>query len=388
MRRILKLSVSVALLTMIASGAPAQSVYLTEAKKNPFPRTVFIDEHGAALRYTAFYSGNTAPREDIKVTFSVDAAKVAAYNSQNGTSYKVPPEGSYTMSATSSIIPKGSVCAVPGQVTVTGKGHLKASVKYLLPVTVSVDGSAAGADARLSTVYYLLTAVPAPGNVAVRKIGTLPAGAGSAFVLGNRYLIAENDGELSRRPYTGGNLGKAAPVAAPANLKEMDVMVNFMDRYIIGLYRGSGDGQLICFPIDTDAKSVGATEKVVGTSGYNIFSEIFTHGPNLYCRKPGGEMMIYPLTQSLEWGTVRSLGSGWNHPVIFGYGNSLIAIDDKGTMWRYPILKDGQPGLPEKTGTGWNKYDRIVVAGDDLLCVDSDGAVWKMEFDEEGFLAL
>ncbi len=177
---------------------------------------------------------------------------------------------------------------------------------------------------------------------------------------------------------------------APENLKEMDLLVDFCGHHIIGLYRAVADGQLIAFPFGEDNKSVGAMEKVFGTSGYNIFSDIFSVGTNLYCRKPNGELMVYPLTGDLDWANsgIRSLGSGWNHPVIFGYENSLIAIDVDGVMWSYPILGDGQLGLARKRGTGWDGHENIVVANGDLLCVDFRGTVWRIAFDDKGFWAL
>jgi len=387
MKKYLKRLIPAILLSVLSVVLSAQTVYLAEAGRNPFNRTVFLDDKGELFRYTAFYKGVSALSGDITVNFSVDDVKVVAYNAQHGTAYKMLPRGSYTVDKNSAVIVKGSVSAPSGEVKVTGKG-LKASEKYILPVTVSVKGNLADVDPVLSTVYYIITAVPAPINVVPKQAGKLPSGTKSVFGLGSKYLIANRgNGELTRYHYMGSSIGEATQVSVPDNLKDMALLVNFCDHHFIGLYRGASNGQLWSFPIGADGKSVETSDNIFGTSGYNIFSDIFPHGTNLYCRKPNGELMLYPLTESLKWADsgVRSLGNGWNHPVIFGYGKSLIVIDKEGIMWRYPIHANGMVGLATKIGTGWDVYNKIVVVGNDLLCVDKEDVVWQIKFKDEGY---
>ena len=387
MKKYFKHFTLVVLLSVLSVNLHAQTVYLTEAKKNPFERIVFLDENGGTLRYTAFYQGASPPQGDITVGFSVDPAKAAAYNAKRGSDYKMLPKESYSLGLDSAVIAQGSVSATPGEVTVTGKGYLQESEKYLLPVTVSVKGNLAEADPELSTVYYTMTVV-IPIKVTRQQIGQMSPEVKSVFGFGDKYLIVDGgNGELVRVTYTGSGFDEATPVSVPDNLKEMVLLVNFRDHHIIGFYRGAGNGQLWSFPISADGTSVGPLEKVFGSGGYNMFSEIFPYGTNLYCRKPGGELMLYPLTESLEWifERVGSIGGGFNRPVIFGYGKSLMAVNREGALWKYPILEDGQLSSGKKIGTGWNHYDKILVVGDDLLCVDKEGVVWQIKFQEDGY---
>lgn len=369
------------------SAAPA--IYLKEARSNPFERTMFIGDAGDTFRYTAFYKGASQPGTDIPLRFFVDPGKVREYNAANGTDYKVLPTGSYTLTQSSASIPQSAVSALPGEVEVTGKGNFKPFENYLLPVSVeSADGSVPS-DRELATVYYVIHAVPAPGSIARKQVGQVPSDVKALFRLG-QYLVAVGaDGRLTGYRYSGGKLGKGISLAGAENLAEMDAVFNFRDQKIVGLCRKVADGQLWSFPIGSDGRSVGAVEKVFGTSGYNIFAEIVPFGNALYSLKPDGELMLYPLTDAMEWGNgLRSLGSGWNYDVIFGYKDSLVAVDAKGDMWKYPLLTDGQTGLPRKIGSGWDRFLHIVVFGDDLLCVDTKGAVWRIKFGSQGFWAL
>lgn len=376
------------LTVMVQAAAP--TVYLSEARNNPFERNVFIDNTGDTFRYTAFYNGTSQPEEDIRLRFYVNPEKVREYNAAHGTDYKALPKGSYALTLPEAAICKGSVSAVPGEVGVTGKGYLKPFEKYLLPVSVEAVSGGVSADGKLATVYYVIHAVPAPGSIAKKQVGRLPSDTGSVFGLGGRYLVAVGgDGSLIGYRYSGGNLGKGTLLAGGENLADMEAVFNFRDRKLIGLCRKSGDGQLWSFPLGADGRSVGAVEKVFGTSGYNIFSDIVPYGNSLYCLKPDGELMLYPLTDSMEWGNgIRSLGSGWNYGIVFGYKDSLIAVDEQGDLWKYPLLTDGQTGLPRRIGSGWNLFSRIVVFGDDLLCIDKEGVVWRIKFGDQGFWAL
>ena len=376
-------------LTAVGQAA-GPAVYLNEARNNPFERNMFSDDTGETFRYTAFYKGASQPGEDIHLRFYVDPGKVREYNVANGTDYKALPTGTYSLTLPAAVIPKGAVSAVPGEVEVIGKGRFKPFENYLLPVSVEAVSGGVSADGELSTVYYAIHAVPAPGSIVRKQVGRVPSDARAVFGLGGKYLVAVGgDGRLTKYRYSGGSLGKGASLAGAENLAEMDAVFSFRDRKLVGLCRRTGDGQLWSFPLGTDGRSVGTVEKVFGTSGYNIFSDIIPHGNALYCLKPDGELMLYPLTDAMEWGGgIRSLGSGWNYDVVFGYKDSLIAVDGKGDMWKYPLLADGQTGLPRKIGSGWDCFPRIVVLGDDLLCIDKEGAVWHIKFSDQGFWAL
>ncbi len=386
-----KLALSGALLAAACFGLYGQGVYLAEAANKPFERNSFIDGGSETLRYTAFYSGAVQPQEDITVTFSVDPAEAAAYNARCGTAFKMLPEGSYSMEITSAVIPAGSVSASPGEVKITGSGRLKPFERYILPVTATVANGPAAANPELSTIYYIITAVPAPGEVARKQIGRLPSGTAYILGMGGRYLIAaDGDGGLAAYRYMGGKLGKGVPVEGAEHLEGMDNIRIFRDHHIVGLIRSVYKGQLWSFPITPDAGSILPMDKIFGTYGYGDFSDIYPFGNNLYCLYPSGELMIFPLSDRMEWidPGVRSLGSGWNYQILFGYGNSLIGIEAGGDMWRYTLDRMGMPGIPVRIGSGWNCFTQIAVLGRDLAAMDTDGVVWQIKFDDKLFWAL
>lgn len=381
----------VILLMISSSTLCGQRVYLSEASRKPFERTIFIDSKGDMFRYTAFYKGVTKPEEDIYVEFSVDATKGEIYNAKTGSGYKVLPKGSYTLNLKSAVIKKGFVSTQSGEVKIIATKGLKPFEKYLLPVTVKVIKGGVEVDTELSTIYYVIQAVPTSGNIPRKEIGKLPSEIKSAFGFGGKYLITvDNERKLTSYRYSGGNLSRSEPIEGSEYLKGLDNILNFRDHHIVGLNREINRGQLWSYPISADARRISPMDKVFGTAGYADFVEIFPFENNLYCLSPSGELKLYPLSDSMEWGPqpVRSLGSGWNYPILFGYRKSLIAIDENGNMWEYPLLTNGQPGLPKKIGTGWGIYEKIVVIGDDLLCIDKNGTVWQIKFSNNGYWTL
>lgn len=368
-----------------------QTVYFNEAIRKPFERTVFIDAENDMLRYTAFYKGVSPPKQDIHVEFFVEANGVTVFNAKSNTGYKMLPRGSYNLELLSATIVEGGVSAPSGEVKIIRKDYLKPFEKYILPLTVKVTNGQAEADADYSTIYYVIQAVPASGSVVCKRIGALPSETKSIFGFGSKYLIAlDNKGQLTAYRYAGGNLGKGMPVEGSENLKEMDNILNFRDHHIVGLNRTVNKGQLWSFPFSANAKEVLPVDRVFGTFGYADFSEIIPFGNNLYCLYPSGELKIYPLSDSMEWASpgVRSLGSGWNYPILFGYDNSFIAIDERGDMWKYVLSDNGMPGIPFRIGTGWNRFTQIAAMGCDLLALDTNNTVWQIKFNGKGFWAL
>ena len=376
---------------LLTTQATTPTIYLSQARHNPFERHLFLDGQSSTFRYTAFYQGSSQPETDIPVYFRVDPVQVQAYNAKHGTSYKMLPAESYSLSLTKATIVKGSVAAPSGEAEVIGSKPLKAFEKYLLPISVTTaEGSSVTPDSTLSTIYYVIQAVPAPGTVTRKQIGHISPHPKSVFKWGDHgLLVIDQQGELSRYRYTGNRLTTETPPTGGNHLAEMDDIILFKNGKLIGLYRKTNNGQLWSFPVEADGGNIGPVEKVFGTSGYNIFSDITPYGNILYCRKPDGELMCYPLSDSMEWnGEIRSLGSGWDYKVIFGYGNSLIVADKQGDLWKYPLLAQGQTGLPLKIGSGWNIFSQIVVFGNDLLCIEPSGDVWRITFGDEGFWAL
>ncbi len=94
-------------------------IYMPQAVNGPIVRTLKITDSVQSLTYGANYGGQGYPDADIPVTFTVDNGKVDSFNTANKTSYggggggAVLPEGSYTLSDLSTVIPKGQVSTAP-----------------------------------------------------------------------------------------------------------------------------------------------------------------------------------------------------------------------------------------------------------------------------------
>lgn len=80
------------------------------------------------------YSGAEYPSSDITVTLGVDAAALATYNTENGTSYVVPPADVCTFPATAVI--KQGTHVVQVQATVTNTVNFDFNKNYALPLKI------------------------------------------------------------------------------------------------------------------------------------------------------------------------------------------------------------------------------------------------------------
>ncbi len=101
------------------------------------------------------------PSAPVKVTIGVDAAKIAAYNAANNTSFQQVPEGSYNIASTVLTIPAGQQYA---QTTISFYSDaLDPSVSYMLPVSIT-DASGKALTANLNTAYYHIIGNPIAGT--------------------------------------------------------------------------------------------------------------------------------------------------------------------------------------------------------------------------------
>lgn len=88
------------------------------------------------LVFGAAYGGIKFAGSDNNVAFVVDAAKVAAYNTANGTNYTLLPASSYELSGLTSVIPSGSTSSTPLTLTVK-TNTVTPGVRYMLPITLN-----------------------------------------------------------------------------------------------------------------------------------------------------------------------------------------------------------------------------------------------------------
>ena len=384
------------LLSLLSVNLYAQTVYLTEAKKIPFKRIVFLDETGGTLRYTAFYQGASAPQGDLTVRFSVDPAKVAAYNARYGTEYRLLPQESWSLGMNSAVIAQGSVSAPPGEVKVTGKGYLKPSQEYLLPITVSVPGNAAEVDPVLSTVYYLITAVHAPGDVPRREVYADMVD-DQFFSFHDKCLLALNSsGDVLRYGWNDTLKKFDAPTTTQTGWSGI---VRMSQGGVNTIQALDHHGAVVTYQLDKDALVVPSSNSPGGV----IFTGLGTNYMPVGNGKHGKLLMInhrddgflnhYGL--NADWTAYRGPQTSTPfdfriYKTLFFYGQEMIGITESGDMWLHPFSPSDFTfsTAAKKIGSGWEDYTHVTAFGTNLLARDANGKLWLYEFDIRGFWAL
>jgi len=138
-------------------------VYMPQAVNGGIiTKTFKITDSAQTVIYGANYGGYGYPEADIPVTFSVNKTVVDSFNLANKTSYPVLPDGTYTLSAGSSTIPKGQLSTIPLSIAfkTKGAGAMDALKSYLLPITVATNKNQVKVNEALSTTFYVVKAQP------------------------------------------------------------------------------------------------------------------------------------------------------------------------------------------------------------------------------------
>ena len=396
MKKHFKHLIPVVILSVLSMNLSAQTVYLTEADRIPFYRTVFLDEKGSTLRYTAFYQGVSSPQGDITVSFSVDAAKVAAYNARHGTAYPMLPKECWSLGLNSAVIGQGLVSAPPGEVKVTGKGYLKPSEEYLLPVTVSVKGDLAEVDPVRSTVYYLITAVHAPGDVPHREVYDDMVD-DQFFSFNDKCLLAVNSsGDVLR--YGWNEVGKKFDV--PTTIQTgWSGIVRMSQGGVNTIQALDNHGAVVTYQLDKDALTVPSSNSPGGVIFTGLGTNYMPVGNGKHSKlllinhRDDGFLNHYGLNAS--WTAYRGPQTSTPfdfriYKTLFFYGQDMIGITKSGDMWLHqfaPSVFTFSTGA-KKIGSGWEDYTHVTAFGTNLLARDGNGKLWLYEFDLRGFWAL
>lgn len=98
------------------------------------------------------YDGAGDAPGDITVNLTLDNALLNKYNTENGTSYSVPPTAVYTM-PTSLIIKKGTRTA-QGQVKITNNSSFDFNAAYGIPLSISTASGSAPISANFGKAVY------------------------------------------------------------------------------------------------------------------------------------------------------------------------------------------------------------------------------------------
>lgn len=247
--------------------ASNNGVYLplaTKAVAKVFP----ISDTPFVISFTACLAGADYPTVsglsaggNVSVTFKVDTSLVAAFNKDNGTSYSVMPQGSYSIPV-SATIAKGQAFSDSLQVTITGQGILQSFTPYLLPVSIaSVSGAAA--NAYQQTIYFVLTGVADINNIPlfdrsawkVDSVSTQEPAEGGGNGLGPDAL--DNDPSTYwQSKWAGGEPGPPHFIIIDMGAAQTIHGIAIMDRDFSGSWQTDGHGQPEAMTISLSADGV------------------------------------------------------------------------------------------------------------------------------------
>lgn len=135
-------------------------IYITQAGNPVNVKFVMKDEPYIQTFTVSIVSPYPIPasssiNHDIKVSLETDPSKVEVYNSKEGTSYKIMPEGSYSFPSEVTIT-AGKYVSDNISLSIDAKGKIESNDIYILPISIkTVEG--ANADNSHQTIYFLLT---------------------------------------------------------------------------------------------------------------------------------------------------------------------------------------------------------------------------------------
>lgn len=98
----------------------------------------------------------------------------------------------------------------------------------------------------------------------------------------------------------------------------------------------------------------------------------------------GGSLLYWPVRNDGSWpssiGTNRS--SSFHYPLFTVWQKeALVVADNDGFLWLIPLSASGVLGTPRNIGQGWNKFSSLLLVGDYMMAMDSDGVFHQYHFD-------
>lgn len=108
-------------------------VFFTGTESSPVTN-VYIDGPSTV---SVSITSSTKVTEDVGVFLEVESSELDTYNAEHGTSYRILPEGSYTLSTTEARIAAGSAVSDPVSVEILSMDDLEFGVLYCLPLHIT-----------------------------------------------------------------------------------------------------------------------------------------------------------------------------------------------------------------------------------------------------------
>lgn len=143
--------------TQIAHPEQYANVFMPQAARSPISYNFVMADTTETIVYGAAYGGTDYPSKDLTVTFGADTSLTDSFNLANSTDYLPMPAGSYTLGATSAVIPKGKLYTDPLEAKIKTIGAIEPSTKYLLPIRI--ESASGGIKVGEGVVYYVIQGV-------------------------------------------------------------------------------------------------------------------------------------------------------------------------------------------------------------------------------------
>jgi hypothetical protein len=127
-------------------------VYFTGTEQSPSVK--FTIDGPADLGVTV--TASTKVVKDTKVDITIDSTLLAAFNKVNGTAYKLPPSGSYSLSAGNVVIKSGTNISGSAKFSINSIGAFQQGSIYCVPVTITGVEGGIGVLEASRTLYVLI----------------------------------------------------------------------------------------------------------------------------------------------------------------------------------------------------------------------------------------
>ena len=397
------LSYSIAIILLALSGcskvvmfepsdeeiASYSSIYMPRAIAERAVTTTAMSTTGEekTFLYNAYFGGPENAKENIDVTFAIDPAKVAEFNSKNGTNYKLLPEIAYSIETLKGTINAGGRSTGDLKVTVTPGDYFTLFETYLLPISLVEASGTVAINEKLTTSYLVFNITYLPGQVPRERVLQLGQNWGTILTNGARGSLIRKDNKndivLHEPDAEGKFTAPARVIGVNWEASESFYYVNENSVVVRNFPYWAG---LFSFRIDANHELPQANPFWLGDfwDKYKIipFKEYFLTVDNegIMRRQPVLTDVNAPKTQ---------VAIGFNiYKQIITYKNFLLASEENGKLWIFPMSEDGVPGTRRQVGEGWDVYEKIIASGDDILALDDQGDVYRYKFNPNGFYPL
>lgn len=371
-------------------------IYVPQAFTDSIAKPVLQTQTPDTVLVNGFLGGAFGAAQNIGLNFAVVPDSVAKFNAKYGTNYAIAPPSTYTIENADVSISAGTNKSGVARVIIKDKLTLSPFVTYLIPVVMTKTSGAEPVDGAHATVYVLVTASFAPGQVPRTKVATIPLASGSLITeFGSKFLLIDS---VTTKPliYTpdANGIFTAPPVAVigASGWTVLDNMAYLNNDLFIGRWSPNlTSTDLWQFKVNPDNTYTPAlTGPVPGASGWYVLRDIFTYKNYIIARWPAGNIWRFPYNNGVATWIDNSNGINWGvYKQIFAYQNLFIGIKPNGEMWRHNVSTDASViSAGTQIGTGWDMYKRVIISGTDLLAIDYAGDVWRYKFNPSGFWPL